>query len=829
MKNTKILYLHTFSSDADHVARALEKNGLPFEFRLVNNDQSLLEECQTFQPDLVLVDDSFSASDEWNAMQIAERECPDVPVILLSDEIHESELAEVIRLAVSVQQGQGEDGAHRLHQTNQRMLELIGTIEDGLITLDCAWRITYANLPAAQFIGVLPGELIGRNLWEQFPALLGTPIETHYRAVMTQRIPVRFEAKGVMTEAKYEIRVHPSSEGIAIYAINITERTRTETQLKQLNQALEKRIQELEAERMRWQGVVEGIADEVWICTPDGKISLINLPSVTPMGLEEFENKTIEELYQEVDILNLDGTLRPVEDAPLLRSVQGKIVRGEEIMRHRETGRLRYREYSSAPMRDAEGKITGSVAIVRDITDFKTAQAQIAQLARFPDENPYPILRISSNGLIRYANAAAAPVMRIWQLVAGQPVPDFWRALIDRTLASSMPKELVEQAEDRTYHFTLVPVMPGDYVNVYGIDITDLKRAESELARVNEQLAERAKQLEDRNSKFALLNKMGGLLESCQTLQEAYRVIAEFGTLLFDGDCGVVYRISNLHDQTETVTAWGNPPVCLTDNMFHPDQCWALRRGQVHLVQNVETGLVCQHVLRNVELGVVGSALCIPMLAQGEVVGLLQLQSQINGIAVEKQQLAETVAEHLALVLASIQLRETLQEMAIRDPLTGLFNRRYFAQSLERELHRAKRHKRQVGILMIDVDHFKAFNDTYGHDVGDMVLRSLAEELESQVRKEDVVCRYGGEEFAVILPDASLADSVERAEQLRQHVQTVTLSNLGQPFVNITASFGVAIFPQHGETAEKVLRASDVALYQAKSSGRNRVVSANPI
>ncbi|HWU36538.1 MAG TPA: PAS domain S-box protein, partial [Candidatus Acidoferrum sp.] len=157
---------------------------------------------------------------------------------------------------------------------------------------------------------------------------------------------------------------------------DVTERKQAEERIQQLNQELARRNAELEAERERWQGVVEGIADEVWVCDLEGKMTLMNLPRTTAMGLEEFQDWTYAQVMEEVDILKIDGSPRPQDQAPLLRSLRGEIMRGEEIMRHRRTGRTRYRQYSSAPMHDAAGKITGAVAIVRDITTYKQTEAE---------------------------------------------------------------------------------------------------------------------------------------------------------------------------------------------------------------------------------------------------------------------------------------------------------------------------------------------------------------------------------------------------------------------------------------------------------------------
>jgi diguanylate cyclase (GGDEF)-like protein len=181
------------------------------------------------------------------------------------------------------------------------------------------------------------------------------------------------------------------------------------------------------------------------------------------------------------------------------------------------------------------------------------------------------------------------------------------------------------------------------------------------------------------------------------------------------------------------------------------------------------------------------------------------------------------VAELLALSLANFRLRETLHAQSTRDPLTGLFNRRYMEDSLERELYRAAREDGTMGVIMADIDHFKVFNDRSGHVAGDVVLRSLAELLTSKVRAEDIVCRYGGEEFTILLPNAGLDETRVRAEMLREATAGLVLAD-GQ---HLTLSLGVAAYPDHGATAAELISAADGALYAAKSGGRNQVVGAS--
>ena len=246
-------------------------------------------------------------------------------------------------------------------------------------------------------------------------------------------------------------------------------------------------------------------------------------------------------------------------------------------------------------------------------------------------------------------------------------------------------------------------------------------------------------------------------------------------------------------------------------------------------MEDARSPLVCPHLTEPLR----GQALCVPMIAQGEWMGILHLQGtgddsapvgELLGSIDSTQRLAVNVAEHLAQVLANVKLRETLRTQSIRDPLTGLFNRRYMEESLDRELPRAERRGNTVGVVMIDLEHFNQFNNTFGHQAGDAVLQAFGELLRSRVRAEDIACRYGGEEFTLILPEAPLEIALARADALRQEIKEIRINQRGQSLGVVTASMGVAAFPAHGRTAEMVLRAADEALYRAKAEGRDRVV-----
>jgi diguanylate cyclase (GGDEF)-like protein len=180
------------------------------------------------------------------------------------------------------------------------------------------------------------------------------------------------------------------------------------------------------------------------------------------------------------------------------------------------------------------------------------------------------------------------------------------------------------------------------------------------------------------------------------------------------------------------------------------------------------------------------------------------------------------------MALSNLQLREKLRDQSIRDPLTSLFNRRYTEETLTRELHRAERSRQELAVLAIDVDHFKRFNDTFGHQAGDQVLRELAAVLTGRTRAGDIVSRMGGEELLVVLPAANLADAMEKADQIRVAVSELQVKHLNRDLGQVTISTGVAVFPHHGRDGDALIRAADAALYQAKREGRNRVVGADP-
>lgn len=344
---------------------------------------------------------------------------------------------------------------------------------------------------------------------------------------------------------------------------------------------------------------------------------------------------------------------------------------------------------------------------------------------------------------------------------------------------------------------------------------------ETVLQQSHQELASSLSDLRRITAESRVVTTMADFLQSCHSPQEAYSIIGRNIPRLLPEVSGAIGIISNSRNLVELVFSWGDHATF--GGEFQPDDCWGLRRGRMHNVADTDGCEPLCHHISTMPLGY----LCLPMVAHGETLGVLSISSdRPGGLTTDEQKAARTVAEQASLALANLRLQDALRVQSIRDPLTGLFNRRYLEASLERELIRAKRQNQNVVVIMIDVDHFKRFNDTHGHEGGDALLANFGKLLNQMVRGDDIPCRYGGEEFCLILPAATLPAAVERAEALRQAVKKMTVRYRQQPLGPVSISVGLAIFPEHSESGEAILQVADTALYQAKKSGRDRVVIA---
>lgn len=360
-------------------------------------------------------------------------------------------------------------------------------------------------------------------------------------------------------------------------------------------------------------------------------------------------------------------------------------------------------------------------------------------------------------------------------------------------------------------------------------DISERKRNEAALLTSKLVLERGLAEVERTHREVSLLGELSSFLQACQTAAEAYGAIAEYGPRLLPASTGALYLMDENRESLSQMLYWGeqaqgSPRTAVS---FLSSECWALRRGQQYRVDAPSQVMCCPHL--QVVAGDMHPYTCLPLVAQGKTFGLLFIEYRDHRPATDanvRHKLAIALAEQIGLALANIRLRDTLRQQSIRDPLTGLFNRRYMKENLTRELSKARRQKTVLALAMLDVDHFKKFNDTYGHDAGDLVLQNVAAVLQKMVRQSDVVCRFGGEEFILLLPEISDELALLRSENLLQAIRQLELRSGAQSLGRITSSLGLALYPQHAHTTESLLEKADAALYRAKGNGRDQIAIA---
>ncbi len=344
--------------------------------------------------------------------------------------------------------------------------------------------------------------------------------------------------------------------------------------------------------------------------------------------------------------------------------------------------------------------------------------------------------------------------------------------------------------------------------------------------RVNSELALSIAALEEQALESRLLTAARDELQLCTNREQVYTSAVRSIPLLVPGTRGTLGIIDNSRHLVETVAHWGTDSASssVQSEIFAPASCCGLRSGSLRWRRTGLSEIHCTHFTGNT---VPDSYLCIPMVAYGETIGILFVEVPTVELAAAVEQRMEALRQLIQLIsmaIASMQVRQKLENQSIRDPLTGLFNRYFMQITLQKELARGRRKQNTLGVLMLDVDHFKTFNDRFGHALGDTVLESVAAVLQTSVRTDDFVCRFGGEEFIIILPETSVEQALVCAERLRQLVSDLRINSHGIDCPGITISGGLAFsFGDAIDPAELIARA-DQALYRAKNEGRDRIV-----
>ncbi|GEM_PF-3505912 len=326
---------------------------------------------------------------------------------------------------------------------------------------------------------------------------------------------------------------------------------------------------------------------------------------------------------------------------------------------------------------------------------------------------------------------------------------------------------------------------------------------------------------------MVMLNQMNDLLISAESREEAYAIISNSAEMLFAPYSGGLAIYSEKTSEFEVVVCWGDE---VGMNLTFPlNDCWALRRRAPHKIDDPSHYLGCKLYQGRGE----HPHFCMPLMARGNILGLLQI---ISSESVPTKQfdemynLAMTMSESITLALSNLLLREALREEAIHDPLTGLFNRRYLEETLSLELLNHQRTKEPLTVAMLDLDHFKSFNDEYGHEAGDIVLKEIGNLLRRSLRGGDIACRYGGEELTVILSGSTVENALPRLDNIRQMIMHLCLYCRNKELPPVTVSIGMSEARPNETDVANLLRRADTALYQAKQGGRNKiVVSGSPL
>ncbi|MBP0021831.1 MAG: PAS domain S-box protein [Cyanobacteria bacterium SBLK] len=626
--------------------------------------------------------------------------------------------------------------------------------------------------------------------------------------------------------------------------LRVEERT---TQLMSLNEELlhemaernnaEESLQELEK---RFRTLFDRSGIGIIQTNKSGQFLKVNPKFSQLLGYSEGElkEKTFQELTHADDLGNAIAQFRQLVDGDLVNiSVEQRYLNKE--------GAEVWVNLSGAVVRNAMGDVEYFLGVVEDVSDRVAAKSALmateSTLNSFYNSTSMMmgIVEISDRDLRHISDNAVtteffrlSPISMHNQLASDMGVPeDIRRYWIDHCNESRQLGKPVQfeyayemdledgETDIRWLSATVCPI-PGQQRFSYMVeDVTERRQQTESLRLANERLEDSTLELDARRQGMEKLGEMTDFLQASLTLVEAYNVIGELIAPLFPDCSGGVFVLNEAQNLVEAIASWGTH--FNSETIFSPEDSWALRRGKVHWVDESHPRLLSKHVKSD---PMPAETLSVPLIAQGQTLGLLYLTSPSRGIlSPGKQRFAQTVAEQLGVSLLNIKLRSNVQSDSIRDALTTLHNRRYLEEALDREVYSAARQNRGIGVILLDIDHFRTFNNTFGHEAGDLVLKTLGGFLQRSLQNSDWAARYGGEEFAIVLPDRGWEETKVRAEQLREGVKHLNFEYGNQQCDRISVSIGMAIFPQNGMTREALLKSADMALSRAKVEGRDRV------
>jgi diguanylate cyclase (GGDEF)-like protein/PAS domain S-box-containing protein len=599
----------------------------------------------------------------------------------------------------------------------------------------------------------------------------------------------------------------------------------------------------------RFKALFQGAPDAIIITDKNSRIILVNNQTITLFGfpMDELMGNSIEivipDRYREAYYKYQKAFIDEIETRPGISLPLNGI---------RKNQREIPIEIALSPVKIPSGVIFTN--IIRDLTIRKEAEEQLRLQSVALESAANGILITDRNGNIQWVNPAFTKMTgytaddvrgqnpRILKsgIVPQDIFDNLWKTILSGNIWHG---ELINRRKDGkiiTEEQTIAPVRDsyGKIVHFIAIkqDITERKRAEEALSKRTEQIATLNRVMQALSSTLDISKVLDTILREIQQVvpydsasvwlckNDSIEIIAVRGFPAPESLVGTSINLSSTDTPNTQVVRTRAPLIVSDANSSY---------------SSFQTGVQSRDTVR----GWMG----VPMIIGDRVIGMLsfnkkdpdyytQEQSQFAlafatqaAIAIENARLYTDAQKELTEKIKAEEklliLQKELEEQAIRDSLTGLYNRRFLDETLSRELSRAERDKYSVSVVMLDLDHFKVFNDTYGHDVGDMMLKQLGKLLTTQVRAGDIACRFGGEEFVVVMPKASLSVARQRANDWRMRFESQILIHEGE-VLNATLSAGVSVYPMNGTTSEEIIRKADQAMYAAKAAGRNLVITA---
>jgi diguanylate cyclase (GGDEF)-like protein len=394
-------------------------------------------------------------------------------------------------------------------------------------------------------------------------------------------------------------------------------------------------------------------------------------------------------------------------------------------------------------------------------------------------------------------------------LLAGMLV--FLTGLVTRLIVA--PVMQLIRASEQVGRGDFAPVLPPVVDNEFGVLSRSFSQMTTALRREREEIAS--------------LNRFSEAVTQCTSELEVYDLLLHSLKERFLPLQVIIFKLNQAENCLEVAATLAHLPKELGASpvIEEAHNCKAVRGGQPFVVNDVRVKSLCPS---RFALPFEGSYFCGPLIAGGIIIGSVRMEAATDLWTPERQRLLESYLSGAASALSNLRLLDRMKKQANIDMLTGLYNRRFLEDYARKLFAIARRRERTMGLIMMDLDHFKSFNDLYGHEVGDRILRHFAKAVTGAMRESNLASRYGGEEFIVLLPDTDVKSSTLVAERIRKAVMLMVVpSNTEKPLPQLTVSLGVAAYPVHGQNLEEVIQASDKALYESKRDGRNRVTMAS--